>query len=66
MADEGYLRESILDPHAKLVSGYGPIMPAYEGTISEEGLLQLVAYIKSLSGNTTTTTAGGSSNTNKP
>ena len=60
VADEAYLRESILDPHAKLVSGYGPIMPAYDGTISEEGILQLVAYIKSLSettgeGNETTT-----------
>jgi cytochrome c oxidase subunit 2 len=58
--DEAYLRESILDPHAKLVSGYGAIMPTYEGAISEEGLLQLVAYIKSLSetsgeGNETTT-----------
>jgi cytochrome c oxidase subunit II len=49
VADEAYLRESILDPHAKLVSGYGPIMPTYEGSISEEGILQLVAYIKSLS-----------------
>lgn len=47
-ADEEYLRESILNPHAQIVAGYGPIMPTYEGIISEEGVLQLVAYIKSL------------------
>ena len=46
--DEGYLRESILNPQAKLVVGYAPIMPTFKGLISEDGLLQLVAYIKSL------------------
>jgi cytochrome c oxidase subunit 2 len=48
-ADEGYLRESILNPQAKVVTGFGPIMPAFQGQISEEQLLQVVAYIKSLS-----------------
>lgn len=48
LADEGYLRESILRPAAKIVAGYPPIMPAYEGQISEEGILQLIAYIRSL------------------
>ena len=48
VADENYLRESIVDPRAKLVKGYQPIMPTFQGQISEEGLLQLVAYIKSL------------------
>jgi cytochrome c oxidase subunit II len=47
-ADERYLRESILNPRAQLVAGYPPIMPPYEGQISEEGLLQIIAYIKSL------------------
>ena len=48
-ADETYLRESILDPRAKLVAGYEPIMPAnYRDLLSEEGILQVVAYIKSL------------------
>lgn len=47
-ADEGYLRESILNPQAKLVTGYQPIMPTFKGLVSEEGLLQLIAYIKSL------------------
>lgn len=46
--DEEYLRESILNPNAKIVAGYQPIMPPYVGRVTEEGLLQLVAYIKSL------------------
>ena len=49
VADENYLRESIVAPRAKIVAGYQPIMPTYKGLISEEGLLQLIAYIKSLS-----------------
>lgn len=49
VADEAYLRESIVNPQAKVVAGFSPVMPTYEGQISEEGLLQLVAYIKSLS-----------------
>jgi cytochrome c oxidase subunit 2 len=48
-ADDAYLRESILNPQAKLVAGYGPIMPTFQGQVSEEQLLQLVTYIKSLS-----------------
>jgi len=46
--DEGYLRESILLSTAKVVAGYEPVMPTYQGQISEEGVLQLIAYIKSL------------------
>jgi cytochrome c oxidase subunit 2 len=49
VADESYIRESIVAPNAKLVAGFQPIMPTFQGLISEEGLLQLVAYIKSLS-----------------
>jgi cytochrome c oxidase subunit 2 len=49
LTDEAYLRESITNPQARLVEGYPPIMPTYQGLISEEGLLQLIAYIKSLS-----------------
>ena len=48
LADEGYIRESILDPRAKIVAGYAPIMPTFQGQFSEEELSQLVAYIKSL------------------
>ena len=49
LADETYVRESIVNPQAKLVAGYPPIMPTFQGLIGEEGLLQLIAYIKSLS-----------------
>jgi cytochrome c oxidase subunit II len=48
-ADEAYIRESILNPQAKIVNGFGPIMPSFQGQLSEEQLLQLVAYVKSLS-----------------
>jgi hypothetical protein len=48
VADEQYIRESILRPTAKIVAGYEPIMPVYQGRINEEDMLQLVAYIKSL------------------
>lgn len=48
-ADEDYLRESILHPSAKVVAGFKPIMPGFEGQIGEEGLIQLIAYLKSLS-----------------
>ncbi|MBI4537325.1 MAG: cytochrome c oxidase subunit II [candidate division NC10 bacterium] len=47
-ADDAYLRESILDPQAKLVAGYPPIMPSLKGMLGEEQVTQLLAYIKSL------------------
>lgn len=47
-ADEAYVRESILDPQAKIVAGYAPIMPVFKGLINEDGLVQIIAYIKSL------------------
>jgi cytochrome c oxidase subunit II len=47
-ADESYIRESILNPAAKVVADYEPVMPTFQGLISEEGVLQLVEYIKSL------------------
>src|SRR5688572_3556309 len=50
IADESYIRASILLPQKQIVAGYAPIMPSYQGQISEEGLLQLIAYIKSLGG----------------
>ncbi len=48
VADEAYLRESILLPNARVVSGYDVVMPTYQGQISEEAMLHLIAYIKSL------------------
>jgi cytochrome c oxidase subunit 2 len=47
-ADENYLRESIMNSQAKIVAGYQGIMPTYQGQVSEESLLQLIAYIKTL------------------
>jgi len=47
-ADEAYIRESILNPQAKLVAGYPPIMPTLAGQLGEEQVAQLLAYIKSL------------------
>jgi cytochrome c oxidase subunit 2 len=50
IADEAYLRESILSPSAKVVVGYQPVMPTFQGLVSEEQLLALIEYIKSLKG----------------
>jgi cytochrome c oxidase subunit 2 len=48
VADENYLRESILTPQAKITAGYQPVMPTFQGLIHEEDVMQLIAYIKSL------------------
>ena len=48
-ADESYIRESILTPAAKITADFQPVMPAFQGLVSEEQLLALVEYIKSLS-----------------
>jgi len=47
-ADEAYIRESILQPNAKIVAGYQPLMPTFQGQLTEEQILALTAYIKSL------------------
>ena len=48
VADETYIRESILDPRAKIVLGYDAIMPTFKGQLSEEQVIQLISYIKAL------------------
>jgi len=48
VADETYVRESIVNPAAKVVAGYQPVMPTFQGQVSEEQLAALVAYIQSL------------------
>ena len=60
-ADDAYLREAILNPSQHITEGYAPIMPTYQGQISEEGVIALVEYIKNLNSDyrvqqTTTTT----------
>jgi cytochrome c oxidase subunit 2 len=48
-ADDAFIRESILNPNAKVITGYkANVMPSYQGQVSEEQILQLVVYIKSL------------------
>jgi cytochrome c oxidase subunit 2 len=48
VVDEAYVRESILNPGAKVTVGFQPIMPTFQGLVSEEGLLELIEYVKSL------------------
>ena len=47
-ADDAYIRESILQPNAKIVAGYLPVMPTFQGQLTEEQILALIAYTKSL------------------
>jgi len=47
-ADEGYIRESIMDPQAKVVAGYEPVMPTFTGLVNEDQLVQLIEYVKSI------------------
>lgn len=49
-ADDGYLRESILNPYNRLTAGYTQTMPVYANQISEDEVLEMIAYIKSLGG----------------
>jgi cytochrome c oxidase subunit II len=57
VVDEAYVRESILQPAAKIAAGYQPIMPTFQGLVSEEQLLQLIEYVKSLKVQTEVPTA---------
>ena len=47
MVDEAYLRESILNSQAKIVKGFQPLMPTFQGLISEENLVALIEHVKS-------------------
>ena len=46
--DESYVRESILTPQLKVVAGYQPVMPTFQGLVNEEGVMALIEYVKSL------------------
>ena len=48
LADDNYVRESIMVPTAKVVKGYQPIMPPFQGLVSEEQVIQIIAYLKTL------------------
>jgi cytochrome c oxidase subunit 2 len=47
-ADEAYIRESILQPQAKIVAGYEPVMPTFQGLVTEDQVLQLIEYVRSI------------------
>jgi cytochrome c oxidase subunit 2 len=51
VADERYVRDSILDPKAQVAAGYSPVMPTFKGEVSEDDLAKLVAYIESIGPN---------------
>jgi cytochrome c oxidase subunit II len=51
VVDDAFLRDSILNPSTHETAGYAPIMPTYQGQVSEEGLIDLVEYIKALRSN---------------
>ena len=70
-ADDAYIRNSILNPSSQIVEGYQPIMPTFKGQVTEEQLVALVAYIKSLSGvtggsTTPAATTGAAPSNNAP
>jgi len=51
LVNEAYLRDAILNPSQHITAGYAPIMPTYQGQVSEDGLIDLVEYIKGLETN---------------
>ena len=71
VVDEAYIRESILTPSAKITAGFQPTMPSFQGLVNEEGLLELIEYVKSLQGPTANqtvrpATGGPAPNENTP
>jgi cytochrome c oxidase subunit 2 len=48
LVDENYVRESILEPRAKIVNGFQPVMPTYQGILKDQQIDAIIAYIKSL------------------
>ena len=59
VADDAYIRESILQPNAKIVAGFQPVMPTFQGQLTEEQILALTAYIKSLQAQPVPATGSG-------
>ncbi len=47
-ADENYIKQSIIEPQAKMVKGYGPVMPSFKGILSDDEVAAIIAYIKTL------------------
>jgi len=51
LVNDAYLRDAILNPSQHITAGYAPIMPTYQGQVSEDGLIDLVEYIKGIQSN---------------
>ncbi len=51
LVNDAYLRDAILNPSQHVTAGFAPIMPTYQGQISEDGLIDLVEYIKNMQSN---------------
>ncbi len=71
VVDEAYIRESILRPGARITAGFQPTMPSFQGLVNEEGLLELIEYVKSLQGTDATQSvrpviSGPAANENTP
>ena len=62
-ADENYVRESILYPKSKVVAGYQPVMPSYKGQLSDDDIDSIIAYLKTLSGDTPAAPPAGNADT---
>jgi cytochrome c oxidase subunit 2 len=61
VADDAYIRESILQPNAKIVAGFQPVMPSFQGLVTEDQILALTAYIKSFKDQKPPEKGGGTS-----
>jgi cytochrome c oxidase subunit 2 len=61
VVDEAYVRESILNSQAKVVRGFQPLMPTFQGLISEEGLVALIEHVRAMSPNPGTGSPGAPS-----
>ncbi|MGA7157953.1 MAG: cytochrome c oxidase subunit II [Acidobacteriaceae bacterium] len=71
LVDDAYLRDAILNPSEHVTAGFAPIMPTYQGQISEDGLIDLVEFIKNMQTNyrvqqTLVTAASGESSPTTP
>jgi len=58
-ADDSYIRESLMLPNAKIVAGFQPLMPSYQGQLTEDQILSLITYIKSLQSQPVPVTGAG-------
>jgi cytochrome c oxidase subunit 2 len=46
--DEGFVRQAITNPNSMPIPGFTPVMPSFQGELTEDQILQLIAYVKSL------------------